>query len=65
MRSTVFLDGFFRILAAPGVRDADELALPIDVGKISPISAVDAARAVSGVLDDPSRTSARSTIWRL
>src|SRR4051795_8541962 len=25
MRPTVFLDGFFRIFAAPGVRDADEL----------------------------------------
>jgi uncharacterized protein YbjT (DUF2867 family) len=27
MRPTVFLDGFFRLLAASGVRDADELAL--------------------------------------
>jgi uncharacterized protein YbjT (DUF2867 family) len=53
MRPTVFLDGFFRIFAAPSVRDADELALPMGLGKTSPISAVDVARAVSVVLDDP------------
>jgi uncharacterized protein YbjT (DUF2867 family) len=53
MRPTVFLDGFFRLLAAPGVRDADELALPMGGGKTSPISAVDVARAVSVVLEDP------------
>src|SRR5499427_10040493 len=53
MRPTVFLDGFFRIFAAPGVRDADELALPMGLGKTSPIWAVDVARAVSVVLDDP------------
>jgi uncharacterized protein YbjT (DUF2867 family) len=53
MRPTVFLDGFFRIFAAPSLRDADELALPMGRGKTSPISAVDVARAVSVVLDDP------------
>ena len=53
MRPTVFLDGFFRLFAAPGVRDADELALPMGSGKTSPISAVDVARAVSVVLEDP------------
>jgi uncharacterized protein YbjT (DUF2867 family) len=53
MRPTVFLEGFFRLFAAPGVRDADELALPMGGGKTSPISAVDVARAVSVVLDDP------------
>ena len=53
MRPTVFLDGFFRIFAAPGVRDSNELALPMGRGKTSPISAVDVARAVSVVLDDP------------
>src|SRR5271156_2012367 len=53
MRPTVFLEGFFRIFAAPSVRDADELALPMGGGKTSPISAVDVARAVSVVLDDP------------
>ena len=53
MRPTVFLEGFFLLLAAPGVRDADELALPMGGGKTSPISAVDVARA---------RTSVRFTI---
>ena len=53
MRPTVFLEGFFLLFAAPGVRDADELALPMGGGKTSPISAVDVARAVSVVLDDP------------
>src|SRR4030081_1406765 len=36
-----------------GLRDADELALPMGSGKTSPISAVDVARAVSVVLQDP------------
>jgi uncharacterized protein YbjT (DUF2867 family) len=53
MRPTVFLEGFFLLLAAPGVRDADELALPMGDGKTSPISAVDVARALSVILDDP------------
>jgi uncharacterized protein YbjT (DUF2867 family) len=53
IRPTVFLDGFFRLFAAPGVRDADELALPMGGGKTSPISAVDVARAVSAVLENP------------
>ena len=53
MRPTVFLDGFFRLFAAPGVRDADELALPMGSGKTSPIAAVDVARAVSAVLANP------------
>src|SRR6478735_3993501 len=53
VRPTVFLEGFFLQLAAPGVRASDELALPLGGGKTSPISAVDVARAVSVVLDDP------------
>jgi len=53
MRPTVFLEGFFRLFAAPGVRDADELALPMGGGKTSPISAVDVARAAAAVLQDP------------
>jgi uncharacterized protein YbjT (DUF2867 family) len=53
MRPTVFLDGFFLIFAAPSVREADELALPMGAGKASPIWAVDVARAISAVFDDP------------
>ena len=54
VRPTVFLEGFFLQLAAPGVRASDELALPFGGGKTSPVSAVDAARAVAVILDDPS-----------
>ena len=53
IRPTVFLEGFFRLFAGPTVRDNDELALPMGGGKTSPISAVDVARAVSVVLEDP------------
>src|SRR3977135_2736605 len=53
VRPTVFLEGFFLQLAAPGVRASDELALPMRGGKTSPISAVDVARAVAVILDDP------------
>src|SRR6516164_145463 len=53
MRPTVFLEGFFLQLAGPGVRASDELALPMGGGKTSPISAVDVARAVAVILDDP------------
>ena len=53
VRPTVFLEGFFLRLAAAGVRERDELALPLGNGKTSPISAIDVARAVSVILDDP------------
>ena len=53
VRPTVFLENFFLRLAAAGVREADELALPLGSGRTSPISAVDVARAVSVILDDP------------
>ena len=49
VRTTVFLEGFFRQLVAPGVRASDELALPMGRGKTSPVS----ARAVAVILDDP------------
>jgi uncharacterized protein YbjT (DUF2867 family) len=53
MRPTVFLEGFFLQLAGPSVRTSDELALPMGGGKTSPISAVDVARAVAVILDNP------------
>ncbi len=53
VRPTVFLEGFFLLLAAAGVRNSDALALPMGDGKTSPISAVDVARAVAVILDDP------------
>ena len=52
VRPTAFLEFFFLRLAAAGVREADELALPLS-GKTSPISAIDVARALSVILDDP------------
>jgi uncharacterized protein YbjT (DUF2867 family) len=53
VRPTVFLEGFFLQLAAPGVQASNELALPMGCGRTSPISAVDVARAVAVILDDP------------
>ena len=53
VRPTVFLEGFFLTLVAPGVQTSGELALPMGGGKTSPISAVDVARAVAVILDDP------------
>jgi uncharacterized protein YbjT (DUF2867 family) len=53
VRPTVFMEGFFLQLAAPGVRASGELALPLGGGKTSPISAVDVARAVAVILNDP------------
>lgn len=55
VRPTVFIEGFFRLLAAEGVRERDELAVPLGSGRTSPVSAVDVARAVSVILDDPAR----------
>jgi uncharacterized protein YbjT (DUF2867 family) len=53
VRPTVFLEGFFLRLAAAGIRENDELALPLGHSKTSPISAVDVAYAVAEILDDP------------
>jgi uncharacterized protein YbjT (DUF2867 family) len=53
MQPTVFLESFFLRLAAAGIKERDELTLPLGGSKTSPISAVDVARAVSIILDDP------------
>jgi uncharacterized protein YbjT (DUF2867 family) len=53
VRPTVFLEGFFLQLAAPGVRASDALALPFGGGKSSPISAIDVARVLAVILSDP------------
>lgn len=52
VRPTAFLESFLT-LGAAGVRDNDELALPLGNSKTSPISAVDVANAVSVILEDP------------
>ncbi|HLZ66495.1 MAG TPA: NAD(P)H-binding protein [Aliidongia sp.] len=53
LRPTVFLEGFFLLFAAASVREHDELRLPMGLGRTSPISAVDVARAAAAILDDP------------
>jgi len=53
MRPTLFMEGFFLRLAANGVRERDELALPLSTSRTSPISSIDVARAVATILDDP------------
>ena len=53
VRPTVFLEGFFLRLGAIGVRDNDELALPLGDAKTSPIAAYDVARVVATILDNP------------
>lgn len=53
VRPTVFLEGFFLRLAADGVKEHDELVLPLGDARTSPISAVDVAHAVSVILDHP------------
>jgi uncharacterized protein YbjT (DUF2867 family) len=53
VRPTVFFEGFFRLLTDEGVRERNELAVPLGKGRTSPVSAVDVARAVSVILDDP------------
>jgi uncharacterized protein YbjT (DUF2867 family) len=53
VRPTAFLESLFLTLGATGVRDNDELALPLGNSKTSPISAVDVANAVSVILENP------------
>ena len=53
VRPTAFMEGFFLRLAANGVRESDELVLPLGNAKTSPIAAVDVARVVAAILDNP------------
>lgn len=53
VRPTVFLEGFFLRLGAMGVRESDELTLPLGAAKTSPIAAYDVARVVATILDNP------------
>jgi uncharacterized protein YbjT (DUF2867 family) len=53
VRPTVLLESFFLRLAADGVKERDELLLPLADARTSPISAVDVAHAVSVILDNP------------
>jgi hypothetical protein len=53
MASGLYIKVFSYFSPLRGVRDADELALPLGASKTSPISSVDVARAVAAILDDP------------
>ena len=53
VRPTVFLEGFFLRLAAAGVKERDELLLPLGDARTSPISSADVAGAVAAILADP------------
>jgi uncharacterized protein YbjT (DUF2867 family) len=53
VRPTVFMESFFLRLAATGVKERDELVLPLAGARTSPISAVDVARVVAVILDNP------------
>jgi uncharacterized protein YbjT (DUF2867 family) len=54
VRPTVFLEGFFLVLIAQGVRDRDRIELPFGLGRTSPVAADDVARVIAAILADPS-----------
>jgi uncharacterized protein YbjT (DUF2867 family) len=53
VRPTAFMEGFFLRLVANGVRETDELVLPLGNSRTSPIAAIDVARIVAVIFDDP------------
>ncbi len=53
VRPTVFMESFFLRLAATGVKERDELVLPLADARTSPISSEDVARVVAAILDNP------------
>ena len=53
VRPTAFMEGFFLRLAVNGVRESDELVLPLGNSRTSPIAAIDVARVVAAIFDDP------------
>ena len=53
IRPTVFLEGFFRPLVGPSVRDRGRIELPFGRGKTNPVASADVARVVAAVLADP------------
>ena len=53
IRPTVFLEGFFRPLTGPSVRDRGRIELPFGLGKTNPVATADVARVVAAILADP------------
>ncbi len=53
MRPTVFMEGFFLRFSAAGIREKNELLLPLCNSKTSPVSAKDVSDAISEILINP------------
>ncbi len=53
VRPTVLFEGFFLILTADSVREANQIRLPFGAGKTSPVAVEDVARVVAALLADP------------
>lgn len=53
VRPTAFMEGFFLRLAVDGVRETGELVLPLGNASTSPIAAIDVARVVTAIFDNP------------
>jgi uncharacterized protein YbjT (DUF2867 family) len=53
VRPTAFMEGFFLRLVENSVRESDELMLPLGDARTSPIAAVDVARSVAAIFDNP------------
>jgi NAD(P)H dehydrogenase (quinone) len=63
VRSTIFLEPFFSSLAASSISKDGTIRLPFGMARISPISAIDVARVVSIILEDP--TGHRGKVYEL
>ncbi len=63
VRSTVFLEPFFSIMAASSIAKDGTIRLPFGSARTSPISASDVARVVSTILEDP--TGHRGKVYEL
>jgi uncharacterized protein YbjT (DUF2867 family) len=60
IRPTVLLDNpLFTVLAARSIREHNQLALPFETGRTSPIAATDVADAVTNVLSAPENHAGR------
>ncbi|HLZ79965.1 MAG TPA: NmrA family NAD(P)-binding protein [Sphingomonas sp.] len=53
VRPTAFMEGFFERLSSAGVQANDTLVLPLGDSRTSPISAIDVAKSVAAILDNP------------
>jgi uncharacterized protein YbjT (DUF2867 family) len=63
VRSTIFLEPLFSIMAASSITKDGTIRLPFGSARTSPISASDVARVVSRILEDP--TGHRGKVYEL